>query len=160
MVTGGQLGPLGIPRDPCKHGVLAGMSRSFTRQRPLVRTQYRPLDVPPGQGRISGDGVGAAWARSRLTDHQQTTGTISGDAGRGVAGGDTPERPVVDECRRDLFDCLAEVAAIIGVELIDLCSNWRGAKGADEVVGVVEHDNHLVAADLHISEASGVQLVL
>jgi uncharacterized protein (AIM24 family) len=50
MVTGGQLGPDPGSRDPCKHRVLLRMSRSFTRQRPLVRTQYRPpREIADGQ---------------------------------------------------------------------------------------------------------------
>ena len=48
-VTGGQFVDSASPRDRWNDRDLGGMSRSFTRQRPLVRTQYRPLDVAAGQ---------------------------------------------------------------------------------------------------------------
>ena len=75
--TGGQLGWGSDLGKAWKHGGPVGMSRSFTRQRPLVRTQYRPLDVSPGQRWISVDGAGVARARFRLTDHKQTTNVCS-----------------------------------------------------------------------------------
>ena len=52
-------------------------SAAFTRQRPLVRTQYRPLDVYPGQGLISGHGLAAPDRFLRLSDHEQTTNVCS-----------------------------------------------------------------------------------
>jgi hypothetical protein len=69
---GGQFGRGSGPGKACKHRVIAKRSLSFTWQRPLVRTQYRPLDVSPGQRLISG---GAAQANGRSERHQGSAQT-------------------------------------------------------------------------------------
>ena len=48
-VTGGPSEPAADLGKPWIPGVLVKLSRAFTRQRPLVRNQYRPPSISPGQ---------------------------------------------------------------------------------------------------------------